>query len=94
MSEQFLSLLLHSGVGLLAGMAVGLAHFATLWWNTRLFTGSGSIFAAFGLQLGRFAMVVAVFFGLAKFGALPLLAGALGLLLARHIVIKRIGGVA
>ena len=42
----------------LAGFLVGVLHFASLWWNTRLFT-TGSAGKAIALQLARIAVAVA-----------------------------------
>jgi F1F0 ATPase subunit 2 len=78
-------------LGLAAGVLLGLAHFGSLRWNVRLFTSGGGR-RALGAQLLRFALVFAVLAGLAKLGALPLLAGALGILLARQLVLRRVRG--
>lgn len=77
--------------GLGVGAVLGLAHFASLAWNTRLYARGG---AALGLavQLARLALVVAVLYGLVRLGAGALLAGALGFLAARHVVMRRAGG--
>jgi F1F0 ATPase subunit 2 len=79
--------------GLAVGVLLGLAHFGSLWWNAQLFL-SGGAFRAFGVQLIRFGILLAVLAGLAKLGALPLLSGALGLLLARGLLIRRLGSAA
>mgnify|MGYP003136637674 CR=1 FL=1 len=77
-------------LGLMVGALLGLAHFGSLWWNVRLYTG-GSAGRALAVQLLRLAILVAVFVGLAKLGAAALLAGALGLLVTRHLVMRRLG---
>lgn len=79
--------------GLAVGALLGLVHFGALWWNTRLYTQGGAALAL-AVQLGRFALLGLVLAGLAKLGALPLLAGALGLLLVRPLVVRRIGRIA
>lgn len=86
------ALLLHALPGLAAGTALGLAHFASLAWNTRLYVTGGAA-RALAVQLLRLAVLAAAFAGLARLGALPLLAGALGLLLARQLVLRRLGAV-
>ncbi len=79
-------------IGLVAGVLVGLFHFRSLWWNTQAYANGGNPLRALALQFVRFGGLIAVLFGLAKLGALPLLAGALGLLLARSFVLRRVGG--
>jgi F1F0 ATPase subunit 2 len=91
MSEPALSLILHGSIGLAAGFAVGLVHFGSLWLNARMFTRSGRLPAAFALQLGRFVILIAVCVGLTQLGALSLLLGAAGLLLARGVILRRVG---
>jgi F1F0 ATPase subunit 2 len=93
MSGSVLSLVSQFGLGLLVGIVAGFAHFGSLWWNTRIFAQSGSMLAAFAIQFARFGLLVAVFVLLSRFGALPLLAGALGLLIARQVLLKRLGTV-
>ena len=72
------------------GVVLGLIHFGSLWWNTRAFL-SGSASRAFAIQLLRFGLLIIVLAGLAKLGALPLLTGALGLFLARGLMLRRLG---
>ncbi|KAB7738398.1 hypothetical protein F2P47_17425 [Parvibaculum sedimenti] len=79
-------------IGLMAGVLLGFFHFRSLWWNTQVYMSGGNPFRALALQLFRFAVLIALLVGLAKLGALPLLAGALGLLLARSIVFRHVGG--
>lgn len=77
---------------LLVGVLAGLLHFASLALNLRLFTG-GRVAAGLGLQLLRLALTAAVLAGLARLGVGAVLAGALGLLLARSWVLRRRGAV-
>jgi F1F0 ATPase subunit 2 len=77
-------------VGLIVGLLVGAFHFASLWWNTRLFT-IGEAGKAIALQLGRIAVAVAVLTLLARLGLAALLCGALGLLVARPLLLWRFG---
>jgi F1F0 ATPase subunit 2 len=77
--------------GLIVGFMVGVAYFASLWWNTQLFA-AGSLGKAIALQLGRIAVAVAVLIFLARLSLVTLLFGALGLLLARPFVLRRFGG--
>jgi len=77
-------------LALLAGLVLGYVHFGAL---RRLSADylSGRARRALGLQLARLGVMAAALFGLAKWGALPLLAGALGILLARAVVLRRAG---
>jgi len=78
-------------VGGAAGAAAGLGYFAALRWNVGLFE-RGATPKALVLALTRFAALTAVFISLAKFSAFALLAGAAGLLMARSLVLRRLGG--
>jgi F1F0 ATPase subunit 2 len=77
-------------IGLIAGLLIGGFHFASLWWNTRLFT-TGEAGKAIALQLGRIAVAVAALTLLARLGLAALLCGALGLLVARPLLLWRFG---
>lgn len=77
-------------LGLIVGTLLGLAYFGSLWWNARLYAGGGG-FRALGIQMLRLVLLIGGLAGLAKLGALPLLAGALGLLAARSLLIRRLG---
>lgn len=77
-------------VGLAAGGLVGLVHFSTLWLTAKLYA-SGGAGKAIVLQVARFAVLVAVFYGLARLGAIPLLSGALALVAVRIVVVRRLG---
>lgn len=83
--------LLAVAIGLATGAVLGLVHFATLRWTTDLYLGKGIAYG-FGLQILRFAVLGLVLFALARLGAAALLSGALGLLVMRRIVLKRVGG--
>jgi F1F0 ATPase subunit 2 len=78
------------GIGLVAGLGIGAFHFATLWWNTRLFT-SGTAGKAIVVQLGRIAVAVAALTFLARLGFAALLSGAFGLLVVRPLLVRRFG---
>lgn len=77
-------------LGLVAGMLLGLVHFGSLWWNARLYAGGGWA-QALGLQLLRICLLIVVLGALAWLGASFLLAGALGLILARGFVLRFLG---
>jgi F1F0 ATPase subunit 2 len=78
-------------IGFIAGFMLGLLHFASLRWNTRLFT-TGAAGKAMALQLGRIGVTVAVFILLARLSLVALLSGALAFLVARLLAVRRFGG--
>lgn len=77
--------------GLVIGTMVGLIFFGALWWNVHLLV-HGNAVKAVVLHLVRFAALIAVFYLAARFGPLALLATALGLLIGRSIVLRRMRG--
>ena len=77
-------------IGLIAGFLTGVLHFASLWWNARLFT-AGSAGKAIALQMGRIAVAVAVLTLLARLGLAALLSGGLAFLVARPFMVWRFG---
>lgn len=89
--STFPTLALQFAAGAGAGAIVGYAYFKALWWNVSLIE-TGAAATALLLFATRFALLAAAFFILAKFGALPLLAGAAGLLAARRAMLRRLGG--
>lgn len=78
-------------LGLAVGGALGFAHFASLHWVARRYAEGGA-FGAIAVQLLRFVVLIAALYGLVKVGAAALLAGAVGLLIARILVVRRLGG--
>jgi F1F0 ATPase subunit 2 len=79
-------------VGLVAGLALGAFRFSSLWWNTQFFT-TGAAGKAIALQLARIAVAVAVLTLLARLlGLAALLSGGLGFLVARPLLLWRLGG--
>lgn len=82
------SLYLPALCGVSVGLALGLAYFASLRRNVRLFA-DGRPVAAGLLQAGRFVLLAGTLAGLAQFGAIPLLSGTLGLLIGRQLVMRR-----
>jgi F1F0 ATPase subunit 2 len=79
------------GAALTAGGVVGVLNYLTLWWNARLFTSGGSALIAWAVQLARLAMLATALALVARFGTLPLLAAALGVLAVRSIMVLRLG---
>lgn len=72
----------------LAGAAIGVAYYLSLWRVVCLFTRERAMRLALILQVGRVAAIVGSFFAVAQLGALPLLAAAMGLLFAREITLR------
>ena len=77
-------------VGLIVGLLVGALHFGSLSWNTQLFA-SGSYGAAIALQAARVALATLVLILLFRIGPFAALAGTLGFLAARSVLIWRYG---
>jgi F1F0 ATPase subunit 2 len=77
-------------VGLIAGFLTGLLHFASLWWNARLFA-AGAAGKAIALQLGRIAVAVGVLTLLARLGFAALVSGGIAFLVARPLLMWRFG---
>jgi F1F0 ATPase subunit 2 len=92
MIEHF-SLAAQVPVGLVAGFAAGLVHFSTLQRNAQLLA-SGSASKALTMQLARLGLLLVILFVLAKLGPWTLLCGALGVFVARSVVLRRVRAVA
>ena len=75
-------------LALAAGLAIGLASFTLLARNLDLYL-AGRAVAGIALQTARFLLLVAGLFAAVQFGALALLSCALGLLVGRHVVLRR-----
>jgi F1F0 ATPase subunit 2 len=83
-----------AGLGLLvyfgAGIALGAVYFRGLWWNARLFAEGASLAVTIGIGIGRFVLLGSML-TLASFeGAMPLLLVALGVLVARSVVMRSV----
>ena len=77
-------------IGFALGLGVGSVHFASLGRVTRLFMGAGPVWQALGLQLARLAALAALLVALALIDAGALLAGLVGVIAAREIVLRRV----
>ena len=78
-------------IGLIAGVLLGGFHFSSGSWNARLFA-TGAAGTAIALQLGHIAVTVATLILLARLLGVPaLLCGALGFLVARPLLLWRVG---
>jgi F1F0 ATPase subunit 2 len=72
------------------GFLLGTLYFHALRWNVRLFAHGRSRALALGLQLARFALLAAALGIVAVHGGgLALLLGALGIVTARAIAVRR-----
>ena len=88
MTEPYLSespsLALQAGVWLSCGTLIGALYFRTLQWSVRLFVAGSAPLLPMILQLGRLAFITgALVLIVGHFGAVPLLAATLGILVAR-----------
>lgn len=76
------------GLALLLGAGLGVFHFLSLRRvSADYLAGHGR--RAIGLQVARLVAVAGVFYLLARVGAIPLLAAALGFVIARGVVMRR-----
>jgi F1F0 ATPase subunit 2 len=79
---------------LAAGIMLGVVYFRSLWWNARRVTEGARVATTIAVMIGRF-VVLGVLLTLASLeGALPLLVMALGVLIARSVVMRRIREIA
>ena len=85
-----LNLARDAAIGVSAGLLAGVVHFSSLWWNTRLLLTQRAG-KALALQLARLALAAGVLAALGWLGAVPLLTGALGFLMARQLMLHRFG---
>jgi N-ATPase, AtpR subunit len=82
-------LALQAGAWLGAGALIGGFYFLSLQWNVTVLAFGRSLLPALALQLGRFALVAVVLAAIAsRFGALPLLLAAAGILAARAAAVR------
>jgi hypothetical protein len=75
----------------LAGLVLGGASLASLRLNTALYL-SGGLWRPIGLHLARLGIVAGALVWTAHQGAGPLIAAAAGLVLARPVVLRMLGG--
>lgn len=85
-----ISLALH----LAGGIGLGTLYFRALWWNARRFAGNRGLAGPIMLAAGRFALLVGVLLLISREGAAPLLATALGVMIARAAVVRSVRGAA
>lgn len=75
---------------LIAGTGFGAVYFRTLWWTTRRFGADGRVTTTIALMAARFVVLGGVLFLASLAGAAPLLTMALGILVARFAVVRRV----
>jgi F1F0 ATPase subunit 2 len=83
---MFLSLAAH----LAAGIVLGVVYFVGLWWNACRFIEGGRLTTTIVLAIGRFALLGGLLTLASLEGALPLLVVALGVLISRSVVMRRV----
>jgi len=83
-----------SGFGLAlhlaGGFALGGLYFGSLWWGTRLFERAGRLRTLLAGMAARLVLLGGILTALSLEGALPLLSTAIGMLLARAVVLRRV----
>jgi F1F0 ATPase subunit 2 len=76
------------GMHLAAGIGLGIVYFNAVWWNARLFAMGGRASTTIVLIIGRLVLLGGLLALTSLEGALPLLAMALGVLVARPVVMR------
>ncbi len=75
-------------LGFAAGAILGAAHLASLWWSVLLLRDGRPVLGMI-LQALRFVALALLLAVIARHGAAPLLAAALGVLAARAVLLRR-----
>lgn len=89
------ALILGLVVCLALGLVMGGLYFAAMWWSAELFATGSRMQLAIALTVGRFALILAVLALVAiRGGALPLLATAIGVVIARAAAMWRVKAMA
>lgn len=70
------------------GVLLGLLYFQCAWWNARQLASGGRVSTTVALGLGRFVLLGLCLAFASLEGALPLLTMALGVLIARPMVMR------
>lgn len=77
------------------GFAFGAAYFAAMWWSAQLFAAGRRLPLAIALVAGRFALILALLVLVAtRGGTLPLIAAAIGIIIARVVALRRVRAMA
>ena len=83
--------LLGLAADLAAGIVIGMLYFRSLWWNARRITAGDRMSTTIAVMISRFVVLGMVLTLASLEGALPLLLMALGVVVARSLVMRRIG---
>ena len=78
-------------IGLGVGLPLGFVHFASLRWNSGFYIDRRPMLGL-AVQVLRFGVLAGALFALTRLGAGALMAGALGVFVARRFVVRRAGG--
>lgn len=78
---------------LLLGLGVGLVYFRAVWCSAQTFAAGRSIWLVLLLAAGRLVLLGGALAVISREGALPLLLAALGVLVSRALVMRRVGRV-
>ena len=79
-------------IALAVGAGIGAVHYFLLWRNVQMLVSGGSMGRVLLLHMGRFLATGAALYVIARCGALPLGVAALGILGARIVMGRQIGG--
>jgi hypothetical protein len=82
------SMALGLALRLVSGFLLGLLYFQCVWWHARRLASGGRVSTTVALGLGRFVLLGLCLALASLEGALPLLAMALGVLIARPMVMR------
>ncbi|AIP34895.1 N-ATPase, AtpR subunit [Paraburkholderia xenovorans LB400] len=86
---EHLTLIAQIPTGLITGLVAGFVHFSTLHRTVRLLA-NGSAAKALAMQIARLGLLLVVLLVLAKLGPWTLLCGALGVGIARSVVLRQV----
>lgn len=75
----------------LLGAVAGVVHFGALSREADLIAGGGTPSGAIGLRIGRMLLTIGVLACAVRFGALTLIAAAVGLMAARQGMLRKLG---
>jgi F1F0 ATPase subunit 2 len=84
------AMLLGLAAHLAAGVVLGVLYFRSLWWNARRFAAGDRAATTIAVMIGRFVLLGVLLTLASLEGALPLLVMALGVLIARSVVMRKI----
>jgi F1F0 ATPase subunit 2 len=84
------AMMLSLAAHLAGGIMLGAVYFRSLWWNARRFTEGGRVATTIAAMIGRFVLLGLLLTLASLEGALPLLVIALGILIARSVVMRSI----